>query len=119
MWPISFLRSLKSDSPCTLRQRGRRQGRQQRLPFVPRVDVLEDRTLLSYTFTPIADTAGSYSSLSHFNPTMNQAGTVAFGAELRSGGEAILTSDGGSPAIVAITSDLVSAFSLGPLINSA
>src|SRR5262245_4076480 len=50
MWPISLLRSLKSDSPGTPRQRGRRLGRHQRQRFVPRLEALEDRTVLS-TFT--------------------------------------------------------------------
>src|SRR5436190_14502743 len=47
MWPISLLRCLKSGSP---RQRGCRLERHQRPRFMPRLDVLEDRTLPS-TFT--------------------------------------------------------------------
>src|SRR5262249_49589942 len=47
MWPFSLLRCLKSGSP---RRRGRRLERHQRPRFVPRLDVLEDRTLPS-TFT--------------------------------------------------------------------
>src|SRR5437870_2742775 len=50
MWPISLLRCLKSDSPGTQRQRGRRPGRHPRQRFVPRLEALEDRTVPS-TFT--------------------------------------------------------------------
>src|SRR5262247_2153339 len=50
MWPISLLRWLKSDSPCTQRRRGRRLERHPRQGFVPRLEALEDRTVPS-TFT--------------------------------------------------------------------
>src|SRR5262245_64683427 len=50
MWLTSLLRCLKSASQRSRPDRGRRPERHQRLRFVPRLDVLEDRTLPS-TFT--------------------------------------------------------------------
>src|SRR6516162_2253296 len=43
----SLLRCLKSDSQGTRRHRGRRWRRPQRVQFVPRLEALECRTLLS------------------------------------------------------------------------
>src|SRR5262249_36317496 len=85
------------------------------------LEALEDRVLLSYRFTDIADTAGPYSDLSAFSrrPALNNDGTVAFWAALKSGGEAIFTSDAaGSLTTMATTGGLVSAFDSGPSINS-
>src|SRR5262245_48855328 len=60
MWPISLLRCLKSDSPGTQRQRGRRPGRHQSQRFVPRLEALEDRALPStFTVLNLADSGAS------------------------------------------------------------
>src|SRR5262245_52740058 len=47
MWLASFLSCLKSDSPRTRRDRGRRLKRHRRLDFTPRLEALEDRTVPS------------------------------------------------------------------------
>lgn len=86
------------------------------------LEELEGRTLLSsYSFTPIADTGpGSpYSGLG-VGQAINDLGAVAFQANLRSGGEALLTRNvNGSLGIIATTSDLIRTFALSPYMNDS
>ena len=82
------------------------------------IEALEDRVLLSYSFTLLADD-GSF-SLQGSSPSMNDPGTVAFHAGLQSGGEGVFTRDTeGHLGIISITSDLVSGFPIGGGINDA
>src|SRR4051812_48621743 len=68
--------------------------------LVPKVEAMEDRTLLSgYTFSKIADTNGSFASFA--NPSLNDAGTVAYYASLDTGGDGIFTGNGGTTTTVA------------------
>lgn len=82
------------------------------------LEALEDRTLLSYSFTLIAETGdrSSYSAVQ--TGTINQDGTVAFLSTLHSGGQAIIASDGESYRIIAVTSDLVESFVASTPINA-
>src|SRR5262249_21266554 len=76
------------------------------------LEELECRTLLSYAFTPIADTspAGPYSGLGP-PAAINDQGTVAFVANLQSGGQGVFTrTTDGTLGVIAITSDLISDF---------
>ncbi len=76
--------------PLSTRPRGRA-GR--RPPLL--VEALEERALLSYAFTFIADgdRQSPYSAL-RFLAGINNDGVVAFQANLRAGGESVLASDG-------------------------
>jgi hypothetical protein len=96
---------------------GRRSARSQlnRLPFL---EPLEERTLLSYSFTLIADNDphSPYSVVE--NGPINDQGALAFRAVLKSGGEGLFTrAMDGSLGIIAITSDLVRTFPAGFSIN--
>src|SRR5438874_4847493 len=85
----SILRSL---TPSSARARTRRQPAPGLRPAAVRLTVepLEDRSLLSYTFTPIADTgAGSPYAALPVGQAVNDLGQVAFVAALKSGGQAI------------------------------
>jgi arylsulfate sulfotransferase len=78
------------------------------------IEALEARTLLSYSFTLIADNGpqSPYSVVN--NAPINDQGMVPFRADLRSGGAGIFTRGmDGSLGIIAITSDLVRTFPFG------
>jgi streptogramin lyase len=83
--------------------------------------VLEDRNLLSYSFTEIAEFGpNSFFSEPIMTGTLNDHGTVTFRARLGSGGEGVFTRDmQGNLGIIAITSDLISGFPIGGRINDA
>jgi streptogramin lyase len=83
--------------------------------------MLEDRTLLSYSFTDIADFGpNSFFSQPIMTGTLNDHGTVTFRARLWSGGEGAFTRDmQGNLGIIAITNDLISGFPIGGRINDA
>jgi hypothetical protein len=86
------------------------------------IEALEDRVLLSHSFTLLADDGAHsiFSAGSLGTPTMNDQGTVTFHAALRSGGEGVFTRDTtGALGIIAITSDLVHDFPIGGSINNA
>jgi hypothetical protein len=85
------------------------------------LDLLEDRTLLSYSFANIADFGpGSFFSQPIMTGTLNDSGTVTFRASLWSGGEGSFTRDmDGNLGIIAITNDLISALPIGGRINNA
>src|SRR5438128_2537228 len=83
------------------------------------VEALEERTLLSYNFTMIADTSGAFGDVSRFFPSINSQGAVAFEANLKAGGEAIFTGSGGELSRIAVTGDFIGSFTLAPKINSA
>jgi hypothetical protein len=77
--------------------------------------------LLSYTFTPIADTSpGSpYSGLA-VGKAINDRGQVAFVADLKSGGEAIYRTEGdGRLMTIAQTDGLIRDFYLSPFMNDS
>jgi hypothetical protein len=120
MWLSSILTSLSPSS--SLARTGRRPSPRQR-PTGRRLtlEALEDRLLLSYTFTPIADTSpGSlYSGLDR--PAINDLGATAFTANLRSGGAGIFTrnADGSPGPIIAVTNDLLRTFTLSPFMNDS
>lgn len=84
------------------------------------LEALEERTLLSYSFTLVAETGdrSSYSAIQ--TGTINQDGTVVFLGTLHSGGQVIIASDPdrGSYRIIAITSDPVESFTTGMPINA-
>jgi hypothetical protein len=103
-----------SRHPHSRRSRGR--------PLV--LEALEGRCLLSsYSFTLLADDGpGSPFAFpaGPGGPSLGDQGTAAFHAALKSGGEGVFTRDtGGSLGIIAVTSDLVSAFPLGGGVNRA
>src|SRR5262249_1239250 len=56
---------------------------------------LEERVLLSYTFTTIADTTRGFDDFSPYVASLNSEGTVAFQASLKGGGSGIFTGTGG------------------------
>jgi len=70
-----------------------------------------------YNFIPIADNSGSFDLL--FPPSINNNGTVAFLATLRSGGESILKGSGGPLTTIADTNGPFSDFGRGTSINDA
>src|SRR6516162_10039401 len=92
-----------------------------RLRVRPALEMLEDRTLLSYSFTDIADFGpNSFFSQPIMTGTLNDHGTVTFRARLWSGGEGAFTRDmQGNLGIIAITNDLISGFPIGGRINDA
>jgi len=71
------------------------------------LETLEERTLLSYSFTLIADSSGLYSDISRFTPSINSAGAIAFEANLKAGGEAILAGSGGDLTTIAASGDVI------------
>jgi hypothetical protein len=89
----------------------------------PILEVLEDRMLLSYSFALLADD-GPHSPFGEFPaataPNLNNPGTGIFRAMPKSGGEGVFTRDmQGNLGIIAITSDLISGFPTGGIINDA
>jgi hypothetical protein len=88
------------------------------------LEVLEDRCLLSsYSFALLADD-GPHSFFGEFpaatTPNLNNPGTGIFRAMPNSGGEGVFTRDmQGNLGIIAITSDLISGFPTGGIINDA
>src|SRR5262249_8540803 len=88
----------------------------------PVLEPLEDRILLSYGFTLLADD-GPDSLFSSLKPPvpLNDHGTAGgFVADLKSGGEGVFTRHmEGQLGILAITSDLISAFPVSGGINDA
>jgi hypothetical protein len=121
MWLSSIVNSLSPSSPQTRTRR--RPSRRQR-PADPRLtlEALEHRCLLSsYSFKLIADTGPNspYGALDR--PAINNLGAMAYQANLKSGGEAIFTRnpDGSRGPIIAITSDLISTFTLSPFMNDS
>jgi hypothetical protein len=88
MWSTLFRR--KDNTPPVHRSPRSRSGRG-RL----NIEVLESRTLLSYTYTVIADTSPTspYSGFS-VDPQISTDGQVAYEAELRAGRRGIFRDDG-------------------------
>ncbi len=90
------------------------------------IESLEERTLLSYSFTLIADDGGPY-ILGRRHPSINARGTVAFHTPLSAGGEALFTCRanhqgdqrcaGNRLTLIADTSGDLSTFSNSPTIN--
>src|SRR5690348_4823366 len=89
MWLSSILNSPSRNVPHA---RTRRRPSPRPRPTTRRLtlEVLEDRMLLSYTLTPIADTSpgGPYSGL-EVGQAINDRGQVALLAVLKAGGQAI------------------------------
>src|SRR5690242_9636192 len=86
MWFSSILNALRPSSARARRSSPRRQPASCQLT----VEALEERMVLSYTVTPIADTGpdSPYSALG-VGQAVNDLGQVAFVADLKSGGQAI------------------------------
>lgn len=82
------------------------------------LEMLEDRTLLSYNFTLITDNTGPFQSLLT-TPSITSQGTVVLDAPLKIGGEVIATGDGGTLNLVAVTNDLFQAFQVAPHANDS
>src|SRR6516164_4918012 len=80
MWPISLLRSLKSDSRHNQR-RGRRLERHPRQRFVPWLEGLESRTLLS-TFTVLNNADSGDGSLRAMLALASSGDTIDFAPDL-------------------------------------
>src|SRR4029079_12773344 len=120
MWLSSNLNSLR---PSSLHTRSRRRPSPAERPAVRRLSVepLEDRTLLSYTFTPIADTSpGSPYSGLEVGQAVNDLGQVAFVAVLKAGGQAIYRTEAdGRLTTIAQTDSLIHDFYLSPYINDS
>jgi len=76
---------------------------------------------IPYTYTFIADNTGPFSSVNVIgrSPSINDAGTVAFLADLRAGGTGVFTGAGGPPTTIATTAGPLSFFLSGPYINIA
>jgi ATP-binding cassette subfamily B protein len=76
---------------------------------------------LNYIFTQIADdSSGSPFSAFGFNSAINNDGTVAFNADLRTGGRGIFTGRGGPLTLIATdTSGSISSLISAPTINDA
>lgn len=117
-----WLRNLRS--ACTPGRAGpnRRSPSLERLTrFRLRLEALEDRMLLSYTLTPIADTGpGSPYSGLPVGQAINDRGQVALVAVLKSGGEAVYRTEGdGSLTAIARTDGLIRDFYLSPYMNDS
>ncbi len=67
------------------------------------IESLEERSLLSYSFTLIADNSGPYliESLFPQPPRLNGGGTVSFAATLKGGSAAVFTGSGGELTTIA------------------
>src|SRR6266446_2668635 len=120
MWLSSILNSL---NPSSFHSRARRCPSPRQRPAARRLtlEALEDPMLLSYTFTPIADTSpgSSYSGL-EVGQAINDRGQVAFVAVLKSGGEAIYRTEGdGRLTTIAQTDGLIRDFYLSPYMNDS
>src|SRR5579871_3032978 len=112
----SFVQGLTEGRPDRSRSAARKpKGRRFTL------EALEDRMLMSYTFTPIADTSpGSPYSGLPVGQAINDRGQVAFVAVLKTGGEAIYRTEGdGSLTTIAQTDSLISDFYLSPYMNDS
>lgn len=120
MWLSSILNAL---SPSSLHARTRRRPSPRQRPAARRLilEALEDRMLLSYTFTPIADTSpGSPYSGLEVGQAINDRGQVAFVAVLKSGGEAIYRTEGdGRLTTIAQTGALIRDFYLSPFMDDS
>jgi Cadherin domain len=120
MWLSSILNSL-IPGPSHTRTRRRPLSRQRPTGHRLTLEALEDRLVLSYTFTPIADTSPDslYSGLDR--PAINDLGATAFTANLRSGGAGIFTrnADGSQGPIIAVTNDLIRTFTLSTFMNDS
>jgi Arylsulfotransferase (ASST) len=103
-----FLSSWYGHKPSCFPVTSRRRAGRGRLNKCLCFESLEERTLLSYSFTLIADN-GPHSFFSAvYNAPMTDQGILPFHANLRSGGEGIFTrAMDGSLGIIAITSDLL------------
>src|SRR5687768_16854618 len=115
MWLSSILNSLRPSSPPTRTRRRPSPSHQLTL------EALEDRMLLSYTFTPITDTSpdSPYSGLV-VGQALNDHGQVALVAALKAGGQAIYrTEDDGRLTTIAQTDGLIRDFYLSPYMNDS
>src|SRR5687767_9736034 len=120
MWLSSILNSLRPNTPHTRTQR-RPSPRLQTATCRLTLEALEDRMLLSYTFTPIADTSpdSPYSGLV-VGQAINDHGQVSLVALLKSGGQAIYrTEDDGPLTTIAQTDGLIRDFYLSPYMNDS
>src|SRR5262245_45677814 len=120
MWFSSILKSLRTRSPHT-RTRPRPSPRQRPAAVRLIVEALEDRSLLSYTLTPIADTSTSspFSGL-EVGQAVNDLGQVALVAVLKAGGQAIYRTEAdGQLTTIAQTGALIRDFYLSPYINDS
>src|SRR5215213_3285565 len=115
MWLSSLLNS-RSPSPPQARTQSPPARRPRPAPRRLALEAVEDRMLLSYSFTPIADTGpGSlYGALDR--AAINDLGAVAFRANLKAGGAGIFTRnpDGSQGPTIAMTGDLIRTFTLSP-----
>src|SRR5262249_47044181 len=106
---VAYLAFLSEDAPMRVSlfpRRGRRfphPGRNRRTCAL-RVEVLEERTLLSYSFQPIAfipgPAPGGGSFINDFEPgagAINDRGKLTFVADVDTGGEGIFTKSPGGP----------------------
>src|SRR5438128_4207058 len=120
MWFSSILNSLSPSSPHarTRRRPSTRRGSAARRLHLA---ALEDRMLLSYTVTPIADTSpGSPYSGLPVGKAFNDRGQVAFVADLKSGGQAIYRTEAdGRLTTIAQTDGLIRDFYLSPFMNDS
>ena len=71
-----------------------------------------------YTFTPVADSTGVFSSFAFFSPSLNAGGTVAFFAQLDSGSSGVFAGNGGNVTTIGINA-LPFGGATSPTINQA